>query len=103
MNNPKKFEGYLELFAVLTLEELEAGFVVSCAPLLLSLLVYCFEWIKCLIDLIICRLFFKKHFDLKHSEQKRHSALMKVKVAKWQAAIKKMQKEREKKVNSLNK
>jgi len=37
--NPKKYEVNTEPFAVLTLGELQAGFVVSALPLVLSILV----------------------------------------------------------------
>lgn len=43
MNDPKRFEEYEEPFAVLTLGELEAGFVVCMVPLVLSILVFAIE------------------------------------------------------------
>lgn len=45
-NNPRRFEEYQEPFAVLTLGELEAGFVICTAPLALSVLVFIFEWVS---------------------------------------------------------
>lgn len=42
-HNPKKHEEYKEPFKVLTLGELEAGFAVCMAPLVLSILVFLFR------------------------------------------------------------
>lgn len=84
-SNPKRFEVYKEPFAVLTLDELEAGFVVYMVSLALSILVFCFEWMQNLKDLTIFLFIFKNYFELKESEQKRHSDLMKIKIAIWRS------------------
>lgn len=69
VTNPKLYTMYTnnEPFAILTLEELEAGFVVSLAPLILSILVFGIEWISTLKDLIVFLIIFKKYFDVKKS------------------------------------
>lgn len=67
-NDPKKFEEFKEPFAVLTLGELEAGFVVCMVPLALSILVFAFEWIPNLWNLFIAICIFKKYFEVKQLE-----------------------------------
>lgn len=84
--DPKKMEQNEEPFAVLTLEQLEAGFVVCITPLVLSVFVFAFEWIPTLKDLIVFLYIFKKYFTVKKIEQRNHSKLMKPKFAEWQAA-----------------
>lgn len=64
-NNPKRFKEYKEPFAVLTLRELEAGFVVCLVPLLLTLVVFGVEWIITLKNLVVFLFIFEKYFDLK--------------------------------------
>lgn len=71
-NNPKKFESRSEPFAVLTLSELKAGFVVSMLPLVLSMCVFIAEWIPKLKDFTIFMNIFKTYFDIKRSEQSRN-------------------------------
>lgn len=61
----KIHQEFEEPFKVLTLEELEAGFVVSLVPLLLALFVFIFEWFVALKDLLIVTLLFKAYFRLK--------------------------------------
>lgn len=84
-SNPKKFEVYKEPFAVLTLKELEAGFVVCTIPLTFSILIFAIEWMSTLKNLVVFLFIFKKYFDLKKLEQSRHSELMKIKFSDWQA------------------
>lgn len=86
--NSKKFEKFQEPFAVLTLGELEAGFVISLLPLVSSLFVFAIEWMPRLKDLIIFLIIFKKYFEAKNLEQERHCKLMKIKFAAWQVIIK---------------
>lgn len=83
--NPKRYAEFKEPFAVLTLGELEAGFVVCSVPFILSIFVFVFEWLPTLKNLTITWLVCKKYFQVKDSEQKSRSELMKVKVAAWQA------------------
>lgn len=60
----------LELpFKVLTLGELEAGFVVSTTPLIFSVLVFCMEWIIAMKDLLVFKTIFEVYFRLKELEQ----------------------------------
>lgn len=66
-NNPKKFELFKEPFAVLTLGELEAGFVVCMTPLVVSILIFGFEWLPTLKDLMVCLFIFKTYFEVKKS------------------------------------
>lgn len=82
-NNPKKFEVHKEAFAILTLSELEAGFVVCLVPLALSIFVLAFEWIATLKNLIVVLFFFKKYFEVKEIEQRTYSELMAIKFLKW--------------------
>lgn len=82
--DPKKFEEFNEPFAVLTLEELEAGFVVCMIPLVLSIFVFGFEWLRTMKDLVVFLFIFKKYFEVKTSEQSGHSRPMKNKIAAWQ-------------------
>lgn len=77
-NNPKKYEEYEEPFAVLTLVELEAGFVVCLVPLVFSLFVFCVEWTPTLKDLIFFQFMFKIYFAMKRIEEQKHLVLMKV-------------------------
>lgn len=45
-SNPYNFEENKKPFAVLTLGELEAGFVICIAPLVLSVIVFGIEWLS---------------------------------------------------------
>lgn len=47
------------------LEELEAGFVVCMVPLVISVLVSCFEWMPTAKKLIIFIFIFKKYYEEK--------------------------------------
>lgn len=62
---PEKFETFKEPFAVLTLGELEAGFVVCLVPLVLSVFVFFIEWLSIVKDLIVFSIIFEKFFELK--------------------------------------
>lgn len=64
-NNPKRFEKYQEPYAILTLGELEAGFVVCMAPLALSVLVFLIEWIPTAKNLLAFHFIFKSFFEVK--------------------------------------
>lgn len=74
--NPKKYEKYAEPFAVLTLGELEAGFVVCALPLFLCVLAFGIEWIPSMKSLAIFLFIFKIYFEMKTAEQKQHAFLM---------------------------
>lgn len=82
--NPKRFEVYKESFAVLTLSDLEAGFVVCLVPLAFSIFVFAIEWMQTLKDFVVVLIIFRKFFDIKKLEQSKHSELIKLKFAKWQ-------------------
>lgn len=92
MNNQKKFEVFRKPFAVLTLPQLEAGFVVCLVPLFLSILVFALEWVPALKDLIIFLFIFKVFFCMKKLEQTKHCELMKIKFEKWQALFREKEK-----------
>lgn len=63
-NNPKRWE--VESGAqILTLEELEAGFVVCMAPLAISALVFCLEWLITLKNFLVFNFIFKKLFAIR--------------------------------------
>lgn len=64
----KKFEVLEEPFAVLTLTELEAGFVVCITPLVLSVFVFSFEWLPTIKDFLVLWTIFKKYFSMKKME-----------------------------------
>lgn len=85
--NLKRFETYKKTFAILTLGELEAGFVVCLVPLVLSILVFAIEWLPTLKDLVVFLIIFQKFFDLRKIEQSKHSDFMKIKFAQWQAVL----------------
>lgn len=89
-NNPEKFEKYKEPFAVLTLNELEAGFVVCIVPFVFSILAFGLEWLPTLKNLIVFLFVFKKYFVAKTLEQEKHCELMKKKFTKWQMIIARM-------------
>lgn len=91
--NPKKYEEFKLPFAVLTFAELEAGFVVSLVPLVLSILIFAFEWLPNLKNLIIFLFVFKKYFEVKSHEQSEHSKLMKIKMLACQKFIQKEDKD----------
>lgn len=67
-SNPKQFEEYKEPFAVLTMEELEAGFVICFLPLFLSIVVFLVELVPTLKDLAVFLYIFKKFFEIKGSD-----------------------------------
>lgn len=67
--NPKRYEKYKEPFKILTIGELEAGFVVSLVPLLLSLIVFCLEWLPTLKNLIVFSHAFNAYFRMKMSDR----------------------------------
>lgn len=73
INDPKNLKADEEPFAVLNLEELEAGFVVSLAPLFLGILVFAFEWIPTLKNLVVFLFIFKIFFKVKELEQRNKS------------------------------
>lgn len=70
------YKGYFEKmktnelpYKILTLRELEAGFVVSIAPLILGVLIFCIEWLIVIKDLLVFKTIFKVYFKLKELEQ----------------------------------
>lgn len=65
-DNPEKHVVQMEPFAILTLCQLEAGFVICLASLLLSFLVFCIEWMMNMKDLMIFHFIFKSYFNLKY-------------------------------------
>lgn len=83
----KKFKKFIEPFAVLTFEELEAGFVVCMVPLVLSIFVFVMEWMPLLKDLLCFLIIFKKYFDVKKLEQLVHTKAVKARFAIWQVLI----------------
>lgn len=85
-NNPKKYEEYTEPFAILTLGELEAGFVVCLVPLLFSIVVFILEWLATMKDLVVFLFIFKKYFELTEIEGKTRTKLMKNNFEIWHAS-----------------
>lgn len=77
----KRLQKTKKPFAVLTLAELEAGFVITLVPFVLCLFVFCSEWLVTTKDLIIFFVIFEKYFGTKDFEQKRRSELVKIKMA----------------------
>lgn len=79
-NDPHKFQQYKEPFAVLTLGELEAGFVLCIMPIILSILMFGIEWMRTLKDLFVFIFIFKTYFRIKKQEQSEHSEFMRIKI-----------------------
>lgn len=69
-SDPNKFKDNEDPFKVLTLEELEAGFVVCLVPLIFSFLVFVLEWMPRMKDFIVFVFIFKKYLEVKEHEQK---------------------------------
>lgn len=74
-------------FAVLTFGELKAGFVVSLAPLVISILVFGTECLFNLRHLPVVLSLFKTLFEAKDSEQKSHCKFMQFKISVWQEVL----------------
>lgn len=87
LGNPKRLKVDKEPFSVLTLRELEAGFVICFVPLVLCFLVFAIEWMLTLKNLLVFLIFFQNYFEIKKIEQSKHSELIKIKFAQLQAAI----------------
>lgn len=83
-NNLKKLEQYKEPFEVLTLGDLEAGFVVWLVPLFFSILIFGIEWLPTLHKLIVFLFVFKTFYKLRKSELKARNAMVKIKIHKMQ-------------------
>lgn len=81
--NRKMYKSKKEPFAVLTLEDLEAGFVVSLAPLIMSVFVFIIEWLVNFYHLTKYLMIFKKLFEMKEIEQKDHSMILNKKNSAW--------------------
>lgn len=64
-NNPKRYEKLRDSFAVLTFDELEAGFVVFLVPLVSSIFLFGYEWILTLKDALVFIIAFQKYIELK--------------------------------------
>lgn len=77
--NPKKYSrNMMEPFAVLTLSELEAGFVVCLLPLAFTVFVFGIEWMPTLKDLVVFLIIFQKYFEVKKLEQANYSKRMSI-------------------------
>lgn len=59
----QKFE-FIESFKILTFDELEAGFVICFVPLVLTIAMFCLEWMIVFKDFIIFRCIFDKFFKI---------------------------------------
>lgn len=68
-SDPKKYEEFEEPFAVLTLGELEAGFVVCLVPLILSILVFCIEWLPNLKAFLVFQFALRSFFKLRNTNR----------------------------------
>lgn len=69
----KRNEEFAEPFKILTLDELEAGFVVCIVPLLISAAAFLYEWIVALKDLVVFWFIFHTFFGMRRSELERKS------------------------------
>lgn len=87
-DDPKKYAENKDPFAVLTLKELEAGFVVCIVPFILSIFVFGLEWLRTVLYLAANLFVLNEYFLMRYSEQKRLSEITKVKIAAWQEGIK---------------
>lgn len=61
-NNPKRWE-VTKGPKVLTLKELEAGFVICIVSLVISTVIFCLEWLMTIKDLIVFHTIFKKFYE----------------------------------------
>lgn len=62
--NPKRFAHlYRDGPEVLTMEHLEASFVICLAPLSLALIAFLFEWIIRIVEYTICKSIFKAFYQ----------------------------------------
>lgn len=75
-NDPKKFQKEEEPFAILTLGDLDAGFVVWMVPFVLSIFVFMLEWMPTLKDLLVFMMIFKKYYNIKEKEQSKRNILI---------------------------
>lgn len=78
---------YEEPFAVLTLGELEAGFVVSLLPLVFSVFVFGIEWMQTLKDLLVFLYIFKKYYEVKSFEQFERCKILRIKFVELQKVV----------------
>lgn len=62
---PERFRKKEESYKILTLSELEAGFVVSLVPLILSFLVFCIEWLPSIKNIVMVGHIFKAFYRLR--------------------------------------
>lgn len=86
-NDPKGFQRHKKPFAVLSLEKLEAGFVVCVLPFAFSIFVFGVEWIVTLKDLAVFIIIFKNYFAAKKREQNKRGEILKVKFAALKAIL----------------
>lgn len=93
-NIPRKLVDNKKPFAILTLSELEAGFVICLIPFVLSIFVFGLEWMRTLKDLIVFQLIFKTYFAVKIDEQRNHGEMIKIKVATLQTICRQRQLEK---------
>lgn len=87
--NLKRLEKHDPPFKVLTLGELEAGFVISTAPLVLSIVAFCLEWLVTLKNLLVVLVTLKTYFMMKKHEQDQQIELNKIKMAAWELILSK--------------
>lgn len=85
----KKLQRHVKPFKVLTLDELEAGFVVSTSPLILCLLVFCIEWLITLKDLLVFLCIFGAYFEMRKKEQDKLIELKEFRIATLEIMFKK--------------
>lgn len=71
-NNHISFKKKKEPFAILTLGELEAGFVVCLIPLVISIFVFASEWASTLKDLLVSIFLFKNYYRIKKFQQENY-------------------------------
>lgn len=92
LHSKNRFEEYKEPFKVLTLEELEAGFVISFAPLLFAIVTFCVEWLVVLKDFVLAKCIFNAIFKIHRDQIEAQSDNLRLKILLWKKIVKERQK-----------
>lgn len=77
LHDLEQYQEFREPFAVLTLDELEAGFVVCLLPLVFSVTIFFFEWLQNLKDFLVCLHILNEYLILRKIDQDNLAKVMK--------------------------
>lgn len=83
----KRFQKFKEPFAVLTFDELEAGFVVCFVPLIFALAAFCLEWLVVLKDFLLVKGIFETFFRVQRNLLNNQSEAQDLKIAMWKKIV----------------